>query len=512
MNYIPYLILLISYIIYKLIQNYQLQKFAKKNGCKQPIKLPTPTILSKLGLEMIINSKKNEKEGLGNEKIYQGLQSLNTSTFETIIFFKKFIMTIEPENLRCMMSSANFNDWNIGFRPKAFGILLGNSIFSSEGGHWKDSRTLLRPFFAKDHIKHITNMEPFVDRVIKLIKKTNGKTIINLQDIFQDFTMDYTTYLLLGESSDSLKERLGEPIKETISEKTRSQFTWAFDTLAPKLMMRALLGHFMFLYNPTNMQKCIDIQHEFVDYYVQKALKMSSEELDKKSEGGTLFLYELAKHTKDPIVLRDNILSIILAGRNTTSGLMTFLFMELSRNPDIFNKLKEIIRSTFPDLQSITYESTQNCDYLRWCINETLRVHPSVPNESKTASKNVILPKGGGPDNQSPILIKKGQQVLYPLWSSNRNPKYFGPEPLIFKPERWAHLPRNGGIAFFPFSIGPRACLGQQLALIEASYITIRLLQTFNNLEWCGNSKDEPLRKSVSATMRLLDGCNVIMS
>ena len=73
--------------------------------------------------------------------------------------------------------------------------------------------------------------------------------------------------------------------------------------------------------------------------------------------------------------------------------------------------------------------------------------------------------------------------------------------------KRWANLPRNGGVAFGPFGTGPRLCLGQQLALVEASYVTIRLLQTFSQLD----SNHTECRRLVGATMRLMDGCQVTL-
>lgn len=111
-----------------------------------------------------------------------------------------------------------------------------------------------------------------------------------------------------------------------------------------------ILGPLMFLVNPKTLQDAIKIQHKFVDYYIEKALAMTSHELNEKSDDGTIFLYQLAHETKDPINLRNQILSIILAGRNTTSGLMTFLFAQLSKNPEIYCKLRDIIRQDFPML------------------------------------------------------------------------------------------------------------------------------------------------------------------
>ncbi|KAI5970777.1 hypothetical protein CANMA_000196 [Candida margitis] len=506
MTHIIYLIVIASFVIYKLLHNFQLRQRSKKLGCKPIKKIPARNWLDYFGLDDIVHHKELTEKGQTFERIEQAFERANAKTFQGTAVFKSFIMTIEPENLRHMMSSAHFNEWNIGHRPKAFGILLGDGIFSSEGTQWKHSRVMLRPSFTKENIKQITKMEPFAARVIELVKSKHGASI-DMQDVFQFFTMDFTTDLLLGESSDSLKDALGQPSRTGIDPELKKQFSVAFDVTSDYLMVRMILGSLMFLVNPKRLQDAIKTQHKFVDYYIEKALAMNNEELDEKSDDGTIFLYQLARETKDPINLRNQILSIILAGRNTTSALMTFLFAQLSKRPELYSKLRDIIRQDFPDVESITFDSIQNCDYLRWCINETLRYNPSVPFESKTASVDTTLPRGGGNDEKSPIYVRKNTRILYSLWVSNRNEEYFGKETDKFIPERWEHLPRNGGIAFMPFSVGPRACLGQSLALTEAAYMTIRLLQTFDSCE--SHLGPEPLRKTSSATMRLMDGCEV---
>ncbi|KAI3406453.2 hypothetical protein KGF56_000584 [Candida oxycetoniae] len=437
-------------------------------------------------------------------------QKMKVSTFKNTLLFTYSIFTIEPENIRYMCSSANFDSWNIGDRPKAFHPLLGDGIFSSEGTSWKHSRIMLRPFFTKENIKQITLMEPYVQRVIKLLKQKQGK-VVDLQEIFQFFTIDYTTKFLLGESCDALKDALGETTSNAINKDLKLQFAEAFDQASESLMLRMALGkYFMWLVNSKPFHQAIKTQHDFVEYYIQKALALDEDELTKVSQNNFTFLYEIAKQTKDKSVLRDEIMSIILAGRNTTSSLLTFLFFELSRNEEIYEKLKQEIRQKFTSVESITFASIQDCEYLRWCIYETLRHSPAVPFSSKTATVNTILPTGGGEDGKSPVFVRKGQKVIYSMFTANRTPKYFGAKTEEFIPERFAELPKSGGSAFMPFSTGPRLCLGQQLALTETSYMTIRLLQTFDSIKQAPNTPYPP-RTNFSATMRLMDGCPVLV-
>ena len=509
-----FIVLALLLVLYNIIRFYRKQVIKRKYKCQKIPNAQTSTFLSYLGLEFIVNYNKIQEEGRIHQNMYKQFKDLKTSTLAQTMLFLKVVFTTEPENYRYMSSSANFNNWTIGDRPDAFDPLLGDGIFSSSGESWKHSRIMLRPFLSKDHIKQIEYMEPYVKDVVRLINKyQRDGVVVDMQEIFQYFTIDYATKFLLGESCDTLKGALDEPTSVTIDPELKSRFAKAFDISLKYLMLRVSLGKpLMWLVNPKELREANKIQHDFVRYYINKALAMNEEELNKHSDNGNCFLYEIAKQTKDPKILQDEVMSIILAGRNTTSSLLSFLFFELSRdaNKEILKKLVDAVRSNFDSIESITYEKIHNCDYLRWCLYETLRFHPSVPLASKTAAVDTILPKGGGLDNESPVFVPKGRRVVYPLYTANRNSKYFGSDTEVYRPERFADLPKSGGPAFMPFSTGPRLCLGQQLALTEASYITIRLLQTFDVIEKVGDEPYPP-RTSSSATMRLMDGAKVRM-
>ena len=124
-------------------------------------------------------------------------------------------------------------------------------------------------------------------------------------------------------------------------------------------------------------------------------------------------MHELAKQTRDPKVLRDQLLNILVAGRDTTAGLLSFVFLNWPETQK-YAKLKEEIYNKFGSgedarIDEITFESLKQCEYLKAVINESLRLYPSVPHNFRTATRNTTLPRGGGPDGMSPIVVKKGQ-------------------------------------------------------------------------------------------------------
>lgn len=98
--------------------------------------------------------------------------------------------------------------------------------------------------------------------------------------------------------------------------------------------------------------------------------------------------------------------------------------------------------------------------------------------------KTTTLPTGGGPDFKSPVLVRKGEAVGYCVYAMHRRVDLYGPDANEFRPERWENgALKDIGWGYLPFNGGPRICLGQEFALLEAKYTLIRLLQTYQVIE-----------------------------
>ena len=112
--------------------------------------------------------------------------------------------------------------------------------------------------------------------------------------------------------------------------------------------------------------------------FIESALRLNLSELDQKTNYS--FLHALAATgTRDRKFLRDQVVAVLLAGRDTTAGALSFTFQELARQPEIVRKLRREILERVGRTKAPTYDDLKNMPYLQHCMNETLRLYPGVP-------------------------------------------------------------------------------------------------------------------------------------
>ena len=147
------------------------------------------------------------------------------------------------------------------------------------------------------------------------------------------------------------------------------------------------------------------------------------------------------------------------------------------------------------------------------CFGEGLRLYPPVPLNIREAKQTTLLPTGGGPDGTSPVLVRKGEVVVFSQYITSRKKNIYGPDAGEFCPERWeGDSLYKIGWGYFPFSGGPRQCLGEDFALMEVSYTIVRMLQAFPNISLPDGESITPTgreRQRLTLVLSCEDGCKV---
>lgn len=293
--------------------------------------------------------------------------------------------------------------------------------FAANGKQWEHSRALLRPQFVRSQVSDLDLEENHVQSMMKVLDRNLGTdkwtNTVDLQVLFFRLTLDSATEFLFGESVNSqidLQTQIA-----SASNKDDNSFAFAFDSAQYTLGVAARLGDNYWLMHTPKFNKMVKRVHEFVDYFVNKALEQGKKgEKHASDKEGYVFLQALAEQTQEPAELRSQLLNILLAGRDTTASLLGWFFYTLAdtRYQHIYKRLRAIIVDefgTYTNPKDISFESMKSCQYLQWCINEALRLYPVVPMNVRTSMVDTTLPLGGGEDGQSPVFVPKGTNVGY---------------------------------------------------------------------------------------------------
>ncbi|KAE9377405.1 cytochrome P450 alkane hydroxylase-like protein [Stipitochalara longipes BDJ] len=474
------LLVLISFILFALVQlHFSRRAFIKTYGCKEPrcrVPLKDPFLATDFVWKTLRNAKQDRYLEGTNERFKQ-----YGTTFAAKHMHYHTIHTIEPANIKQILATG-FDDFKLSsFRVDAMVPLFGKGIFTTNGSRWSHSRALLRPSFARHNMEnHLPFMESHFEHMMKAIP--TDESTVDLQKLFFAFTMDTATEFLFGHSVHTLQQmQLGNTVGPSASDITDAEFVDSYTSSCINIVHDIRLGALSKLHYSPSTKRAQNRAFAYIDRFVDEALALRTAQKYSKvnSESQYVFLNELAKETDNREELRDQILNVLLAGRDTTASLLSNTFWELARHPEIYSKLREEV--SFLGGREPTYEELKNMKYLKYCLNESLRLRPVVPANTREAIRDTILPLGGGEDGQSPMFVKKGTHVYYSVYAMHRREEFFGEETEEYKPERWERL--KLGWEFLPFNGGPRICLGQQFALTEASYLTVRMLQKFSRME-----------------------------
>jgi len=218
-------------------------------------------------------------------------------------------------------------------------------------------------------------------------------------------------------------------------------------------------------------------------------------------------ILDLLLETKDPITftesqIMDESLTFVLAGHETTSNLLSWSMYMMTTHADIYQKLQNEV-DTVLGKKTVDFEAVKNMPYLDAFFCETLRFWPPIPFLGRYAIKEHTIGKG-----DKEIKIMKGTEIRLSTYNLHRQSQYYK-DPLKFSPERFLdHSTRPPPFSYLPFGSGPRSCLGQQFALLEAKVVLSSFLQHFT-FKFIEEQKIAPL---VSLTLRPKYGIKLALS
>ncbi|KAJ6563339.1 cytochrome P450 [Mycena vulgaris] len=429
-----------------------------------------------------------------------------------VLFEDRFI-TSEPEYVKIMLAT-QFSGFEKGEDTRAiFGPLLGSGVFAADGEYlFLFHRAMTRPFFKRDRISDFELFDRHSLQAIAQIKnRLHEGYAVDFQDVISRFAMDASTEFLFGHDAQTLSAGLPYPFYVPLTaasapEHRSTKFAAALNRAQLISSRRFPSGASWPLLEFWNdkLKGSMAVIHAFLDPILDEAVaRKQSNGVEKPTdvegdisddrevqEGETL-VEHLLNYTEDRTMLRDEILNISVAGRDTTASLLTFVIYMLSGHPEVLAKVRSEILTTVGLARAPTPEDFREMKYLRAVLNETLRLYPPVPFNMRSTTTPIILPSTTG---GKPFYLPANSKVPYSVLIMHRRTDLWGPDAAQWDPDRFMderlhrYLTPNPFI-FLPFNAGPRICLGQQFAYHEASFFLIRLLQNFSGISLASDAQ-----------------------
>ncbi|KIY51977.1 cytochrome P450 monooxygenase CYP63 [Fistulina hepatica ATCC 64428] len=416
------------------------------------------------------------------------------TTLNLRILWMDTIISMDSKHSQYLLTNGFYNFWRGNRQKERMETFLGNGIFNRDDGEWKAHRALARPFFARDRVNDFALFERYATRALDLIDAaTRTGTACDVQDVYSRFTIDSASEFLFGKNLDTLSAQL--PVagaarmgpKGSATDGSWGEFVMAFEGAQTVASTRARIGHLwplLELFTDKNVENARVIR-EWLDPLVKQAIDSRGTFVD----GEKNFMQHLADSTDDPVIISDQLLSMLLAARDTTSCLITYATYFMALHPDVATELRHEVFEVCGASGTPSSAQLKAMPYLRAVLNETLRLFPPVPlniRESRPSGCTLPPPDATYPDLDTRRLYMPGSTTItyFPILIQ-RNTAMWGDDADAFHPARWmesdaAQRLAQNPLIFAPFSAGPRIVSCQDYAYNQASYFLVRLLQRFN--------------------------------
>lgn len=174
--------------------------------------------------------------------------------------------------------------------------------------------------------------------------------------------------------------------------------------------------------------------------------------------------------------IRGQLIVLLIAGHETTSGMLSYALYYLWKNQEVLDKLiAEVDQVLGRDFSYVpTYEDCSRLEYTQRVLKESLRLCPPVPMYPRYITRDTTVGKGR-------YAVKAGERIFISLTYMQSNPRFWGPDAHSFRPDRF--LPEEERThhpdAYHPFGMGARSCIGFQFALLEARMVLARFVQRY---------------------------------
>ncbi|RZI79473.1 MAG: cytochrome P450 [Rubrivivax sp.] len=352
------------------------------------------------------------------------------------------------------------------------GLKLG--LFAAEGDAWRHQRRMVMASFAPG------NVRAYFPSLLKVTQRLAGRwqkaaqngSAIELQSDLMRYTVDAITGLAFGIEVNTLESN-----EEVIQRH--------LDVIFPALFRRilTLVPYWRVVKLPADhaLDRSVAAVNVAIQGFIGQARERMNAEPSRRDNPPNLLeamivAADQADSGVDDRDVADNVLTMLLAGEDTTANTMAWMIHLLHRNPEALRRAQDEVRRIAPDPSTFTPEKMAELDYLEACTHETMRLKPVAPFLPLQALRDTVV---------GDVQVPAGTLVWNVLRHDSLSDQHFE-DAQAFRPERWlangeaGHAASHAKRVSMPFGAGPRVCPGRYLALLEMKMAMAMLLARFD--------------------------------
>ncbi|KAK4755257.1 hypothetical protein SAY87_009014 [Trapa incisa] len=391
---------------------------------------------------------------------------------------RNFVVVSDPAMAKQVFR--NYGVYAKGLMSEVSEFIFGSGLAIAEGQLWTARRRAVVPSLHKKYLSAMVDrvFSKCAERLVEKVQEAaiNG-TAVNMEENFSQLTLDVIGLSVFNYSFDSLTadspviDAVYTALKEAELRSTDLLPYWKINFLC-KIVPRQIKA-----------EKAVRLIRETVEELIQKCKKIvetegkkiDQEEYVDEADPSILRFLLASREEVSSVQLRDDLLSMLVAGHETTGSVLTWTLYLLSKDASSLKRVQEevdrVLQGRLP-----SYDDIRNLKFLTCCINESLRLYPHPPVLIRRAIVPDVLP--------GDYKVDAGQDIMISVYNIHHSSKVWerAEEFVPGRFDREGLLPNetNTDFRFIPFGGGPRKCVGDQFALLEAVVALAVFVQRMN--------------------------------
>ena len=386
---------------------------------------------------------------------------------------RRFLVISNPQTIATVL-----RDRPDGFQRSArFSMtareMLFDGLLAANGERWRRQRSMVMASFDPGHTK---SFFPALVRVTERFARrwqrfaADGQ-VIDLQSDLMRYTVDVTAGLAFGADINTIESE-GEVIQRHLDK--------VFPAFFKRAMSAVQYWHYFKLPADRELDRHLAALGEAVAGFIAQARARMDRDPSLRGRPSNLIEAMIAARDAEGSGLDDgdvagNVMTMLLAGEDTTANTLAWMTYLLHRHPDVMQRAVEEVRQVVgPEPFAREYEQLGGLRFLEACANETLRLKPVVPMNTVQAARDTVL---------DGIHVPAGTLVICLMRPPAIDERHF-PNARAFDPQRWlsdsTQSMTSAKRVAMPFGAGPRLCPGRYLAMVEIKMVVAMMLSSFD--------------------------------